>query len=288
MAGHTRFMNKKMPQPSRLLELTALGITLSLAVQSMAWAVGEASPSTQNPAGTSLALGLAIAYLSRRRKIGGWLLYFYLQLFSSLLVTLLMLPQTLTAPLPEQWDSSSRYVWYLVGTIPMLLAMVSEMSWGIYLLWHRSEANVELLKKILLALCLTSAASLLIDLKYFDDPRTVIMDGFTLFFAVIWAAYFRRSRRVRLVFIEQSWDYERQQAEAIPLTPKELSYVRKRASIVGLVIFVLLLLMMGNDLGDKKPEAEIFYVPLFYGIVAALLGRYLPISRSKKATLQAS
>ena len=62
----------------------------------------------QNPAASGLFLGLAIAYLSRRRKIGGWLLYYYLQLFLSVvLMCVVSLPMVAKQIQPAEWDNST-------------------------------------------------------------------------------------------------------------------------------------------------------------------------------------
>lgn len=241
----------------------------------------------QNPVGGGLFLGFAIAYLSRRRQIGGWLLYFYMQLYGSVLITSLLLPATLTQLSPAAWDSSNQYVWFFLSTAPVLLALVAEVAIATYLLFRRSEFTVALLKRALLCLVVTSSAALAIDLAYFDEGVNIFFDGLTLFFAVVWLAYFHRSARVRRVFIDRNWDYESQQLAKIPLTPIERRYLRKRALIAAAVTFVGFLAIMGSALGEKKPDGGIFVVPLFYAVVAAALGWYLPIQKKKRESLAA-
>lgn len=43
--------------------------------------------------------------------------------------------------------------------------------------------------------------------------------------------------------------------------------------------------MMGAALGDKKPDAGIFIVPIFYALVAAAIGWYVPIRKKKLEAL---
>lgn len=241
----------------------------------------------QNPIGGGLFLGLAIAYLSRRRRVGGWLLYFYMQLYGSVLITSLLLPATLAQLTPTAWESSSQYVWFVLSTAPVLLALVAEVAIATFLLFRRSESTVALLKSALSCLVVASAAAIAIDFAYFNEGVNLFFDGLTLFFAVVWLAYFYRSARVRRVFVEHNWDYESQQSTKVPLTPIERRYLRKRAAIVAAVTFVAFLAIMGSALGEKKPDGGIFAVPLFYAAVAAALGWYLPIRKKKRESLAA-
>ena len=252
--------------------------------------VGDAQAATgassgQNPMGAGLFVGLAIAYLARRRQIGGWLLYFYMQLYTSLLVIIGFLPRTLPQFRPSEWEIASLYVWYVVSTAPVLLIVAVEASVATYLLFRRSDGNVRLLRTVLGGLVVASGAALAIDLAYFNEPVTIFFDVLTFFFALVWFAYFGHSQRVRLVFIERRWDHAAQQASRVPLSLPEKKYLRKRASISALVTFVALLLLMGSALGDKKPDVGIFFVPVFYAVVAALIGWYLPIRKSKRDAL---
>lgn len=243
----------------------------------------------QNPAASGLFLGLAIAYLSRRRKIGGWLLYYYLQLFLSVvLMCVVSLPTVAKQIQPAEWDNASLYVWYVLSTVPVLAVLIGEVALSTVLLFRRNEATLRLLRLTQLALVVVAAASLCIDVVHFDEPATIFLDSYSLFFAVVWAWYFRKATRVHMVFVEHSWDYERQQAAKHVPTKAELRYLWQRAAVSGGIVFVLLLVMMGSALHDKRPDVGIFFVPLFYGAIAAALGRYLPIRQRKRDALNAA
>jgi hypothetical protein len=60
--------------------------------------------------------------------------------------------------------------------------------------------------------------------------------------------------------------------------------------IVAAVTFVLLLIMMGSVLTDvgKQPDAGIFFVPIFYAAIVALLGWYLPLRKKKNRSAEDS
>lgn len=237
-----------------------------------------------NPVGAGLSLGLAIAFLARRRPIGGWLLYFYLQLYSSFLVSLFFIHKVIANLNPEVWDSSFLYVLFFLSTAPGLITYVTEIILGTMLLFHRNARNVQRLKMALLALIVTSGASLGIDLSYFNDFHNISFDIFTLIFACVWTIYFWRSKRVRLVFIERSWDWATVSAPRV-LTPAERRYLTKRTVIVSGITFVALLLMMGGALGDKKPDTSIFIVPIFYALIVAAATWHSPIRKKKRDAL---
>ncbi len=241
----------------------------------------------QNTVGAGLFLAWAIAYLTRRRAIGGWLLYFHIQLFLSLLISVLFLPRVIANLNPGAWDSAMIYVLSFLSTVPVLLAQGFEAYAATLLLIRRNESNLRLLRIALLALAVSSGASLGIDIAYFSEALTLFFDVLTFGFACIWCAYFWKAKRVRIVFVERAWDYASYSAPRI-LAPEEKRYLLKRAAVLGAVTFVLFLLLMGSAIGDKKPDARIFFVPIFYALIAAAIGWYAPIrKRKREALLQA-
>jgi len=271
--------NRRAIEEDHWLKRSAL---FSAPLMLLPWeALAAASQTTgQRTFGAGLFVAWAIAYLSRRRAIGGWLLYFYIQLYLSFLFSLLFLPAIFGNLRPSEWDSSKLYVLNLISVVPVLLLTAAEVYAATMLLARRSEGNVIFLRRVLLALAVASAIALGIDLTFFEDAPTLFFDVITLVFAVIWLAYFYRAKRVRLVFIEGKWEYASYATKRV-LTPEDKRRLRRRTLIASIVTFVALLVMMGLALGDKKPDAGIFFVPLFYAAIAALIAWYLPLRRRK-------
>jgi hypothetical protein len=238
----------------------------------------------QNPLGAGLFVAWGIAYLTRRRAIGGWLLYYYIQLYMSLLVSLIFFPQVISNLAPGEWDSTMRYVLFVLSTVPVVLAQGLEAFAATRLLFSRNEKNLHFLRKVLVALVAASGVSLAIDIAYFPEAPSIALDVLTFVFSGIWTAYFLKAKRVRLVFIELAWDYAAQTAPR-PRTPAEKRYLLKRAALAAIATFVLFLLMMGAAMGDKKPDTGIFFVPIFYALVAAAIGWYVPIRKKKLEAL---
>lgn len=256
-------------------------ISLFLATNALAAASGTRS---QPAAGGALFIAFAIVYLSRRRAIGGWLLYFYLQLYLSSLVSLILVGLNLSNLNPAQWDNSMLYVMFFLSVVPVLVNGIIEIFAATKLLFRRNEQNLKFLRKVLIALVVTSGVGLVIDIQFFKNELSIFMDILTFVFAIIWTLYFFKAQRVKLVFIDGDWVYEYELAPRRVLLPEEKRKLRKRVLIVAAVTFVLFLLMMGVSLKDEKPGMTIFGVPLFFASIAAIVAWYYFPIREQKAT----
>lgn len=270
-------MNFYSPRP-----ITVLG-SVALLISSEVFAAPAGSQG-QNAFGAGLFLAWAIAHLTRRRAFGGWLLYFYIQLYLSLVISLLFLPRVVANLTPTAWDSARLYALFFLSTVPVVLAQVFEAFAATLLLVRRNDTSLRLLRAALIALALCGGASLSLDIAYFSDAPTLFFDGLTFGFACIWCLYFWKAKRVQMVFVERAWDYASYSAPR-ELAPEEKRYLLKRATIAGSITFVLLLLMMGGAVGDKKPDLGIFFVPIFYAFIAAAVGWYAPIRKAKREAL---
>jgi len=167
--------------------------------------VAAASDSPPIPAGgAGILIPFAIAYLSRRRAIGGWLFFFYLQLYLSFLVSLFFIPQVLTNLNPSDWDDSFLYVMFFLSIIPALVITIIEVLVATLLLIRKTEHHVNLLRKVLIVMVVTSGATVWIDYSHFKDDSFIIFDVVSFIFAVIWLSYFYIARRVKLVFVERT------------------------------------------------------------------------------------
>ncbi len=186
---------------SCIISTEAFGSSPDTPAQSFAWYV----------VGFGVLFG--IAYLTRRRAIGGWLLVFYIQLYMGLAAFLpigfLAFPEVISNFNPAKWNSAKLYVlfvltWTLLMATPGLVVFA-----GTRLLFEKSEKNLLFLKKVLFAWVAAIFIFVAIYPAYFSNRSTIVNpeDVFLLFYSVIWCLYFLKSRRVRLVFIEKAWDY---------------------------------------------------------------------------------
>ena len=202
-----------------------------------------AHAATNNPgaAGAPLFLACAIAYLTRRRAIGGWLLYFYFQLYISLIIWPLLFAINIFKLLPpSEWDDKGQYLLFLLGTVPFYMAMAAETFFATVALFRRDIEHVLHLRYALIALVVTATLSLVVDFQNSPDnfPEHAL-DFMTLSFAAIWCIYFYRSDRVQWVLIENRWNHEGfLNRHGVP-TLEQLQTGKRKGVIAAAITFAL-------------------------------------------------
>ena len=183
-----------------------------------------AAQANTSTAGAPLFIALAIAYLTRRMSIGGWLFYYYFQLYGSLLLSLLLGGLIIENLNPEGWEDRAQYSLFIISTVPMYLVKIIETIFATRLLVksQRNSNNVKVLRYILLASVVVYATSLAID--YYNFPDNIALSIFGFVFATIWALYFFVSYRVNYVLSNWSgeWDYPSfKQRVTVKLEPEQ-------------------------------------------------------------------
>ena len=256
--------------------IISVGLFVFLSTCDVFAATGDAP--THPAAGAGIFVAFAIAYVSRRRSIGGWLLYYYLQLYFSFLISFVFVPQLLSNLSPSNWEDSLLYVMFLLSVVPVMAIQLLEVVVATILLFRRSEQNLKILRKTLIALVVTSAIAVPIDITYFGDTLNIFLDVITLVFAVIWLLYFSISRRVKMVFISRNWIYKTY-SERRALSSEDKKKLNKRAIISSSIIFVLFFIMMGFENKGEQPDIDLIAVPLFYAVVTFIIAWYLPIRK---------
>lgn len=140
----------------------------------------------------------------KRNPIGGWLLYFYWQLYSALLVTIAFFATNIQSYVPENFDSSSKFPLFLASIVPVLLLFVLECAVATLLLSARTWDMFKLLRWTLVAQVAAGVLGLGIDAIYFPD--NLPLSGLALVSDLLWLGYLFRSQRVRHVFYSHDWD----------------------------------------------------------------------------------
>jgi hypothetical protein len=242
-----------------------------------------AKPAANNAAGAGLLVGVVVIYLTRRMAIGGWLFYYYFQLYIAFLILLSSFPLIFDQLNPTVWDSSARYVMFLFGTIPGMATQCAEVLVATVLLTQRNARILRVLRVILI--CVVGAKALALAIAVRNFPSTLRLGGLTLFLAAAWAAYFFMSKRVRSVFTNNDWspsDFVRDTQR----TRAERRYVIKRAVPIALIAFVLGAVLQGLSNADQIPKQNrMFYVGFLWAFVAFPVSMAFPISKKKRAAL---
>jgi hypothetical protein len=209
------------------------------------------SITTTTPTTSTGAGGLLIAYLicnsMKRRPIGGWLLYFYMQLYGGALISILILFTNLKNFNVDLWDDRALYTLYLISTIPTYITILAQVTVGSVLLFHRfkNSRTVNWLRVIFVISFVFELIGLLIDSAHW--PKSVEFDFLPLISSILWFFYFTRSKRVALVFKEANWDPNIMYPLAPGSAPTQVSkrwlkiYAIVLISIIVIILFLLFL-----------------------------------------------
>lgn len=165
------------------------------------------STSTSAPTIPGGILAWIICYRARRNAIGGWLLFFYWQLYSSLLMTAVFFSINIQSYVPENFDSTEKFALFLLSVVPEFILYLAQIAVGTILLSVRTWDVLKLLRWLTAGHVLAGVLGLVIGARYFPDPDTT---GMTLVLDVIpqslWLIYLFRSERVRHVFKSHDWE----------------------------------------------------------------------------------
>jgi hypothetical protein len=186
-----------------------IGYLVLLLLVGTLYAFAQSDTST-TPKTSTGAGGVVIAYLicnSRKRyAIGGWLLYFYMQLFGGALISFGVFFTILKNFNAELWDDRALYTLYLLSIIPAYVATFAELTVGSLLISKRfrNPQTVNWLRITFVGSFVFALIGLLIDSAHW--PESVAFDFFPLIGSALWFLYFTRSKRVDLVFRQANWD----------------------------------------------------------------------------------
>ena len=140
----------------------------------------------------------------KRNPIGGWLLFFYWQLYSGLLISAVLFAANIQSYVPENFDSSSKFALFLASTVPGLLLFVVKCAVATLLLSARTWDMLKFLRWVMVAEFSANVLATMIDAAYFPD--NVALNFLTIIPGLIWLAYVFRSTRIRHIFYLHDWD----------------------------------------------------------------------------------
>ena len=189
----------------------AIGILLT-AVAPVAAQNGSQNPSTPIP-----GLGALIMwYVCAKRKsqeIGGWLLYFYIQLYIGVIISLLVGLASYENYLPRTWvEDPSLYPLFLLSALPGIIVLPIELVAAERLRKSRDVRFVRTLRTVLWVQLAAAAVGGVIDSAQFPD--NLPLDALAIIWPSIWLPYFYVSKRVKRVFETKDW------IQVVPLVTK--------------------------------------------------------------------
>ena len=92
-----------------------------------------------------------IRYLARKQPIGGWLLYYYISLYSGVALSLAILAGTIQNYSPERWQSTELYALAIASTALGQLTLIAQAVVATILLKRQEWKWVKLLRQYLSA-----------------------------------------------------------------------------------------------------------------------------------------
>lgn len=153
-------------------------------------------------------IGGIIAWLvcSRRKReaMGGWLLFYYWQLYGGILVTVAFVAIAFQSYVPESFDDPTKYHLFLLSVVPSLVIAGIEIAIATILISVPTWDMLKLLRMVMIAGLIFAACGTVIDVFYFPD--NLGFDALTIIPACLWLTYFFRSRRVIHIFKTHDWE----------------------------------------------------------------------------------
>ena len=142
----------------------------------------------------------------KKQEIGGWLLFFFWQLYSGLIMTVIFFCGNFQSYVPENFARDpARYYWFLAAVLPTFVIFALQVAVATTLISVRTWDLLCLLRGLVLAQVVLAIVSTIIDMKFF--PENLALDlMFTLLPFGCWSAYLFVSRRVEHVFRAHDWD----------------------------------------------------------------------------------
>lgn len=164
----------------------------------------SSSPSNPMPGLPGGIIAWIICYKHRRSEIGGWLLFFFWQLYGSILMTAIFFVAGFNSYVPESYSDARTYHLLLISVVPQIVIMLIEVAIGTMLLSVRTWDMFKLMRFTVLAAAIWFWISVSIDSRVF--PESVILDVMSAVTSTAWTAYLFLSKRVRHVFETHDWE----------------------------------------------------------------------------------
>lgn len=171
--------------------------------------LGLISTATTNGGQTTPALpGSIVAWIvcnaRKRNPIGGWLLFFYWQLYGGMFVAGVFFTMNIQSYVPENFESQTRFTMFLLSAAPGLLLLLTQAVIATIALGVQTRDMLTLLRGVLFAEVIAALLAVAIDAAQFPD--NLVFSILTLTQSLLWLSYFLKSARVRHVFSQGDWE----------------------------------------------------------------------------------
>jgi hypothetical protein len=175
----------------------------SLTAAALALASSE-TPAPPFPLGGGIIWWLICAK-RKQHAIGGWLLFYFWQVFSgAALAAILLVTLGYRSYSPEMFDKPFEYWLYFVSAAPGVLLLFVHAAAALILLTVRTWDVLQLLRRIVVAQVVFTWLGVVIDATKFQSDLP--LDLFGAIQITVWLLYLFRSQRVERVFKHHNWE----------------------------------------------------------------------------------
>src|SRR5208282_371945 len=141
----------------------------------------------------------------KHKSIGGWLLYFYIQIYLGvLLVVAVFLVSSLPQLEASRWTDQTAFALFTLKSILPVVMITAQAIMATVLLKKREWMMVNLLRGVFVADLLSAVICVAIDAIYW--PSMLVRGMAALLRPIIWLGYFSYSKRVQRVFKTHDWE----------------------------------------------------------------------------------
>src|SRR5882672_4375631 len=105
----------------------------------------------------------------KRSPIGGWLMFYYWQLYSGSLMSAIFFGINLNSYVPENFNVPNRFVLFIISAVPALLLLLIQVAVATILLTVRTSDMLLLLRWVIAVGIVAAVVEGVIDVAYFPD-----------------------------------------------------------------------------------------------------------------------
>jgi hypothetical protein len=251
----------------------------------------DGSTTTTPPSyGTPGFLFFLIAYFTRKRPIGGWLMLYYWGLYGGGAVTFFLILSTIGNLAPSAWAAipTWRYILAVIASLLPVTFIFAEVVAGSMLLSKRNEATLKLLRLILIGYLVADAIAIGLNFEIYIKPwEESVLNIYSAIVGSIWLAYFYLSTRVKAVFVTHTWvEASAGGRDVKVMAPAERKYRTRRASLIGAVFFVGFYAYYSfNEAAKNADQVGRLVATALIALLLGLFCYFLPILRKKRDAL---
>jgi hypothetical protein len=151
-------------------------------------------------------LGLLFALLCwfrRKEEIGGWLMFFYYQVYAGTFLSLSAVAKQIGVYTPRPWKNETNHIFFIIAAIPRLVGFLMIVIIATILLKKRELSWLSRLRLVMGIELTLMACSLLIDAYRF--PSAFTFDLTEAILLSLWLTYFFQSQPVHDIFVTHDW-----------------------------------------------------------------------------------